>query len=140
MQNGEDVIADIQEIRESPQATKSMGYVFEDAFTIQIMGAAASQFGEEIQQDPLEGLQDCDLQFLPWSPLTTSKQIITPLSVVSIGDPHANVIEGYQEVLAKWKTMNTVTKDVEVDYTQAPPTHLSVVKLDGDGRGAESSD
>ena len=130
MQNGEDVIADIQDIRESPQATQTMGYVFEDAFTIQIMSAAASQFGEEIQQDTLEGMQDCDLQFLPWSPLTVSKQIITPLSVVSIGDPHSNVLDRYKEVLAKWKTVNTVNKDVEVDYTQAPPTNVSVREVD----------
>ena len=98
MQSGEDVIADIKEIRESSESTKALAYEFEEAFTIQIMQNPEDYFQEE-GKDPIESLQDMQIQFFPWSPLTKGRNLVTLLSVVAISDPHEKVMQGYQEVL-----------------------------------------
>ena len=81
MQSGEDVIADIKEIRESSESTKALAYEFEEAFTIQIMQNPEDYFQEE-GKDPIESLQDMQIQFFPWSPLTKGRNLVTLLSVV----------------------------------------------------------
>lgn len=136
MQNGEDVIADIKEVRQSEESTEAIAYEFVDGFTIQMMAPTEDMFQEEVP-DPLDSLRDMQLQFFPWAPLTTGRNIVTTNSVVSISMPHSNVIEGYNDVLEKWKTINTVHQDAEIDYSQTPPD-VSGGETDGDGRGAES--
>ena len=130
MQSGEDVIADIKEIRESPQSTKALAYEFEQAFTIQIMQNPEDYF-EEQGKDPLEALKDMQLQFFPWSPLTKGRNLVTLLSVVAISDPHDNVMQGYNDVLEKTKKLNS--DDAKIDYSQTPPADLLVGQGDGNG-------
>ena len=130
MQSGEDVIADIKEIRESAESTKALAYEFEGAFTIQIMQNPEDYFQEE-NVDPIESLLDMQIQFFPWSPLTKGRNLVTLLSVVAISDPHERVMQGYQEVLEKFKKLNT--DDAKIDYSQTPPTNLLVGESAGDG-------
>nr|BAR35501.1 hypothetical protein [uncultured Mediterranean phage uvMED] len=131
MQSGEDVIADIKEVRESPEATKALAYDFVDAFTITISAP-------EFEEDQLKALQDMKLQFFPWSPLTKGRALVTLYSVVAVSDPHDNVMQGYHEVLEKYKNMKK--DDAKIDYSQTPPANLLVGEDSGAGRGAESSD
>ena len=130
MQSGEDVIADIKEIRESPTSTKALAYEFGEAFSIQIMQNPEDYF-EEQGKDPLESLKDMQIQFFPWSPLTKGRNLVTLLSVVAISDPHERVLEGYNEVLEKTKRLKT--DDAKIDYSQTPPADLFVGQSDGDG-------
>ena len=129
MQSGEDVIADIKEARESPTATKALAYDFVDAFTITISAP-------EFEEDQLKALQDMKLQFFPWSPLTKGRALVTLYSVVAVSDPHDNVMQGYHEVLEKYKNMKK--DDAKIDYSQTPPTDLSVGEDSGAGRGSSS--
>jgi len=131
MQSGEDVIADIKEVRESAQATKALAYDFVDAFTITISAP-------EFEEDQLKALQDMKLQFFPWSPLTKGRALVTLYSVVAVSDPHENVLQGYHEVLEKYKNMKT--DDAKIDYSQKPPTNLPVGEGAGDGRGTITVD
>ena len=126
MQSGEDVIADIKEVRESAQATKALAYDFVDAFTITISAP-------EFEEDSMKALQDMKLQFFPWSPLTKGRALVTLYSVVAVSDAHDNVLEGYQEVLEKYKNMKK--DDAKIDYSQTPPESLSTGEDSGDGRG-----
>ena len=130
MQSGEDVIADIKEIRESPESTKALAYEFGEAFTIQIMQNPEDYFQEE-GKDPIESLQDMQIQFFPWSPLTKGRNLVTLLSVVAISDAHDRVMQGYQEVLEKFKKLKT--DDAKIDYSQTPPADLLVGESAGDG-------
>ena len=130
MQSGEDVIADIKEIRESPESTKALAYEFGEAFTIQIMQNPEDYFQEE-GKDPIESLQDMQIKFFPWSPLTKGRNLVTLLSVAAISDPHERVLTGYQEVLEKFKKLKT--DDAKIDYSQTPPADLLVGESAGDG-------
>lgn len=141
MQSGEDVIADVKEIRESPESTAALAYEFSDAFTVMVQRPTESMFlTEESEQSTLESLRDMKLEFFPWSPLTTGRNIVTLISVVAMSDPHHNVLQGYLEVREQFKTLNRPKNDAKIDYTQTPPEHLLIGEGDGDGRGAESID
>jgi len=136
MQNGEDVVADVKEIR--PESGKSaIAYEFIDAFTVQILRSSEDMFNESIET-PMDELGEIDLEFFPWSPLATGRNIVTLYSVVAISDPHSNVIEGWQQAIAKYKSIKK--DDAKVDYTQTPPPNLSDWENNGDGRGTESTD
>ena len=120
MQNGEDVVADVKEIR--PESGKSaIAYEFIDAFTVQILRSSEDMFNETIET-PMDELGEIDLEFFPWSPLATGRNIVTLYSVVAISDPHSNVIEGWQQAIAKYKSLKK--EDVKVDHTETPPDNL----------------
>ena len=118
MQNGEDVVADVKEIR--PESGKSaIAYEFLDAMVVTILRSTEDMFEEKTE---MESLGDIQLEFFPWSPLGTGRNIVTLYSVVSISDPHSNVVEGWQQAIEKYKTLKK--DDAEVDYSQAPPDNL----------------
>ena len=102
MQNGEDVVADVKEIR--PESGKSaIAYEFLDAFVVTILRSTEDMFSEEVET-PMDELGEIQLEFFPWSPLGTGRNIVTLYSVVSISDPHTNVIEGWQQAIEKYKS------------------------------------
>ena len=79
MQNGEDVVADVKEIR--PESGKSaIAYEFIDAMSVQILRSTEDMFDETKSQD-MESLGDIKLEFFPWSPLATGRNIVTLYSV-----------------------------------------------------------
>ena len=122
MQNGEDIVADVKEIR--PESGKSaIAYEFIDAMSVQILRSTEDMFDETKSQD-MESLGDIKLEFFPWSPLATGRNIVTLYSVVAISDPHSNVIEGWQQSIEKYKSLKK--DDAKVDHTQKPPDNLFV--------------
>ena len=122
MQNGEDIVADVKEIR--PESGKSaIAYEFIDAMSVQILRSTEDMFDETKSRD-MESLGDIKLEFFPWSPLATGRNIVTLYSVVAISDPHSNVIEGWQQAIEKYKSLKK--EDAKVDYTQKPPDNLFV--------------
>jgi len=136
MQNGEDVVADVKEIR--PESGKSaIAYEFLDAFTVQILRSTEDMFSEEVET-PMDELGEIQLEFFPWSPLATGRNIVTLYSVVAISDPHSNVVEGWKQAIDKYKTLKK--DNAEVDYTQTPPPNLSDWEDNRDGRGTEPTD
>ena len=136
MQNGEDVVADVKEIR--PESGKSaIAYEFLDAFTVQILRSTEDMFSEEVET-PMDELGEIQLEFFPWSPLATGRNIVTLYSVVAISDPHSNVIDGWKQAIEKYKSLKK--DDAEIDYTQTPPPNLSDWQDNGDGRGTEPTD
>mgnify|MGYP001189361721 FL=1 len=136
MQNGEDVVADVKEIR--PESGKSaIAYEFLDAFTVQILRSTEDMFSEEVET-PMDELGEIQLEFFPWSPLATGRNIVTLYSVVAISDPHSNVIDGWKQAIEKYKSLKK--DNAEIDYTQTPPPNLSDWQDNGDGRGTEPTD
>ena len=136
MQNGEDVVADVKEIR--PESGKSaIAYEFIDAVTVQILRSSEDMFNETIET-PMDELGEINLEFFPWSPLATGRNIVTLYSVVAISDPHSNVIDGWKQAIEKYKSLKK--DDAEIDYTQTPPPNLSDWQDNGDGRGTEPTD
>ena len=120
MQNGEDVVADVKEIR--PESGKSaIAYEFLDAFVVTILRSTEDMFSEEVET-PMDELGEIQLEFFPWSPLGTGRNIVTLYSVVSISDPHTNVIEGCQQAIEKYKSLKK--DDAKVDYSETPPDNL----------------
>ena len=118
MQNGEDVVADVKEIR--PEEGKSaIAYEFLDAMAVQILRSTEDMFEEKTD---MESLGDIQLEFFPWSPLATGRNIVTLYSVVAISDPHTNVIEGWQQAIEKYKSLKK--EDAKVDYSETPPDNL----------------
>ena len=136
MQNGEDVVADVKEIR--PESGKSaIAYEFLDAFVVQILRSTEDMFNEEVEV-PMDELGDIKLEFFPWSPLSTGRNIVTLYSVVAISEPHSNVVDGWQQAIKKYKEIKK--DDAKVDPTQTPPTAVFVGEDNGTGRGTESTD
>ena len=120
MQNGEDVVADVKEIR--PESGKSaIAYEFLDAMSVQILRSTEDMFDETKSQD-MDSLGDIKLEFFPWSPLATGRNIVTLYSVVAISDPHSNVIQGWQTAIEKYKSLKK--EDAKVDYSETPPDNL----------------
>ncbi len=118
MQNGEDVVADVKEIR--PESGKSaIAYEFLDAMVVTILRSTEDMFEEKTE---MESLGDIKLEFFPWSPLATGRNIVTLYSVVSISDAHSNVLEGWKQSLEKYKSLTK--DDAKIDHTQAPPDNL----------------
>ena len=127
MQNGEDVVADVKEIR--PEEGKSaIAYEFINAMAVQILRSTEDMFEEKTDMD---SLGDIKLEFFPWSPLATGRNIVTLYSVVSISDAHSNVLDGWKQALEKYKLLTK--DDAKIDYSQTPPDNLFVGDNNGDG-------
>jgi hypothetical protein len=134
MQSGEDVIADVKEIRANPEATQALGYEFADAFTAMIQRPTENMFlTEETDQNSLDQLKDMQLEFFPWAPLASGRNIVSLFSVVSMSEPHENVLKGYQQVLEQYKNLQKPKDNAEIDYSQTPPDDLLIGQTDGDG-------
>jgi hypothetical protein len=78
-------------------------------------------FNEEVEV-PMDELGEIQLEFFPWAPLATGRNIVTLYSVVAISDPHSNVVEGWKTAIEKYKSLKK--DDAEIDYTQTPPDNL----------------
>ena len=129
MQNGEDVVADIKEIR--PEEGKSaIAYEFLNAFTVQIIRDTEDMF-RETEEDPMDCLGNIKVEFFPYSPLSVGRNIVTLYSVVSISDPHQNVEEGWRQAIDKYQSLRK--DDAKIDYTQAPPDNVFVGEDNGAG-------
>jgi hypothetical protein len=134
LQSGEDVIADVKEIRENPQSTQALGYEFADAFSVMIQRPAENMFlTEEEDQNSLDQLKDMKLEFFPWAPLAAGRNIVSLFSVVSMSEPHQNVLIGYQQVLEQYKNLQKAKDNAEIDYSQTPPADLLIGESDGAG-------
>jgi hypothetical protein len=105
MQSGEDVIADIREVRASEDHTLPLAYQFNQPYSVVIEQPADKMFdfqGEETVPDEMD-LADVQIKLFPWSPLTVGSNIVSVVSVVSLGDPHENVVESYKAILKSHK-------------------------------------
>ena len=119
MQNGEDVVADVKEIR--PESGKSaIAYEFLDAMVVTILRSTEDMFEEKTE---MESLGDIKLEFFPWSPLSTGRNIVTLYSVVAIADPHSNVEEGWKTAIEKYKALKR-DEAAKVHYSETPPDNL----------------
>ena len=146
MQNGEDVVANVKEVRANETDTQALAYEFENPFTVTLLQSATEMFdgqpGDEYMDDtppdPMDSLSDLRLQFFPWSPLSKGRNIVTLSSVVAMSDPHTNVMEGYHNALEKFKQLRQ--DDAQIDNTQVPPRDVYFGEGDGDGRRTEPND
>ena len=146
MQNGEDVVANVKEVRANETDTQALAYEFENPFTVTLLQSATEMFdaqpGDEYMDDtppdPMDSLSDLRLQFFPWSPLSKGRNIVTLYSVVAMSDPHTNVMEGYHNALEKFKQLRQ--DDAQIDNTQVPPRDVYFGEGDGDGRRTEPND
>jgi len=107
MQNGEDVIAEIKEVRATADSAVPIAYEFVQPYSILIERPSQeySFLVEEGEVEPSEeiDLKDVQLRLYPWSPLTTGRSIVTINSVVSLSDAHQNVLDAYHKTLKKYK-------------------------------------
>ena len=137
MQNGEDVVADVKEIRANETDTQALAYEFENAFTVSLLQSSndmfkgADSYQDEEPPDPLDSLSDLRLQFFPWSPLSTGRNVVTLFSVVSMSDPHQNVLEGYHNALEKLKSLKE--NNAEGITTEDSPRDVYFGEDNGDG-------
>lgn len=111
MQNGEDVIADIKEVRAQADAPQPIAYEFVNAFSVIIQESEESKAPQYLIEGQVTPVQEIDLansqlKLYPWSPLTLGRNIVTINSVVSLGDPHKNVLKVYSDALEKLRPTN----------------------------------
>ena len=110
MQNGEDVIADVREVRD-PDNNNPFAYRLENPFCIIIM-----QPPQEILIETQEVIgnenddNSVDIQFHPYTPLCKNNYVFVPIpSVTLIYEPHDGLLEKYKELLTNAETFNTQT-------------------------------
>ena len=123
MANGEDVIADIKEVRDSEgDEARVLAYEFKDSFSIQLeMNDQEFLVEEAGKPNPLG---DIRMRFYPFFPLTVGSNFISLQHVVSIADPHGEVLKRDEDAL---KTIKKSRKDdVKVDYSEVPPEGLVI--------------
>ena len=123
MANGEDVIADIKEVRNSEgDDARVLAYEFIDSFSIQLeMNDQEFLVEEAGKENPLGNLR---MRFYPFFPLTVGSNFISLQHVVSIADPHWEVLKRYEEALQTIKKSRK--DDVKVDYSEIPPSGLVI--------------
>ena len=119
MQSGEDVIADIKEVRADANTANPIAYEFVQAYSVLIEQPSyqVTFLAEEGESEPAQeiDLANVQLRLFPWSPLTTGRNIVTINSVVSISDPHQNVMDIYHKTLQKYKPASMSVYFDEVD-------------------------
>ena len=119
MQSGEDVIADIKEVRADVDAAVPLAYEFVQAYSVVIEQPEqqVTFLAEEGEPEPDQeiDLANVQLRLYPWSPLTIGRNIVTINSVVSISDPHENVRDMYHKTLKKHKPLEMSVYFDEVD-------------------------
>ena len=133
MVNGEDVVADIKEVRNAPskdytsnpEDLRVLAYEFKDAFSIQLeMNEKDFLVEEEGNGD--NPLKDIRMRFYPYFPLTVGSNFNSLHHVVSIADPHHEALKRYEQALTTIKNSKPQKDDVKVDYTEIPPEGLLV--------------
>ena len=122
MTNGEDVIADLKEIRKDEDTPGAVAYVFEKPYTVQIIDNTQSQMlfeepGDTTDPSPKK-INALELKFYPYAPLAKNDSVIASVQHVSvIYDPHPSVLEKYIELV---KAMEEPDGKLEVDYSHQP--------------------
>ena len=117
MQSGEDVIADIKEVRASEESVAPLAYQFTQPYSLVIQQPQEKLFefeGEELEEDEMD-LSDVEITLYPWSPLTVGNSIVSVISVVSLGTPHDNVLESYQAALKKFQPKDPMTVYIDTE-------------------------
>ena len=141
MLNGEDVIADVKEVRKDEDTPGAVAYVFEKPFTVQIIDHTESQMlfetpGDTTSPSP-QKINDLELKFYPYAPLALKDGVVAAVQHVAlIYDPHPSVMEKYLELT---KAMEEPDGKLEVDNTHRPED-VPTGETTGDGRGTESTD
>ena len=106
MQNGEDVIADVKEMRNQDGTPLAYKLDFAYALTLQPNKAMLLEEGESMDLDHL------DVEFQTYVPLSKHSYIMVPIpSVALIYEPHDNLLSKYNELLEEnAKDTNTTIK------------------------------
>ena len=136
MANGEDVIADIKEVRKAPskdyctndpEDLRVLAYEFKDAFSIQLEMNEKDFLVEEEGNNTMENpLKDIRMRFYPFFPLTVGSNFVELIHVVSIADPHWEVLQRYEKALTTIKKSKPQKDDVKIDYSEVSPEGLLV--------------
>jgi hypothetical protein len=103
LQNGEDVIADIKEVRDSSESERPIAYSFTLPYMVMIQQSSEVLF-EEYQEGPKK-LNNLKLELYPWVPLSSGDSVFVSLhQITSIYEPHTSVLEKYNELIAEMKS------------------------------------
>tara|TARA_A100001201_G_scaffold104796_1_gene89791 strand:+ start:1322 stop:1735 length:414 start_codon:yes stop_codon:yes gene_type:complete len=130
MVNGEDVIADIKEIRKDEDTPGAVAYMFEKPYSVQILEPTEMLFEERAATAAPQKVNDLDLKFYPYCPLSVKPEVVVAVHQVAlIYDPHPSVMEKYIDLIKAMENDNA--GNFEVDYSHKPP----VPDGEGDGVG-----
>ena len=130
MQSGEDVIADVYEMRDGKDAPP-LAYKLEKPYTL-VIQRPQSLFEEPKYGDAPETLDHMDIEFSAYVPFSKNPHIYLPLPSVSfIYNPIDQVVEKYQELTAE---------HAEIDVVEERPESVPAGDDDGTGRGTVDSD
>ena len=129
MANGEDVIADIKEVRSGEgDDARILAYEFVEAYSVTLETDEQDFLVESLDEElPPETpqLNNIRMRFFPYFPLTVGSNFITLNAVVSIADPHLEVLKRYNQ--ARYQTTSEARTDaIQVDYSEAPPSDLLI--------------
>ena len=108
MQNGEDVIADVKEMRQSEEGP-AMAYKLEFPYALTIKPNGTLLLEQEQSLD----LDEIDIEFQTYVPLSKHSYIFIPiLSVALIYEPHDNLLSKYNELLEANAQTNTTEDEL----------------------------
>ena len=131
MQNGEDVIANVFEMRQG-EDQPPLAYKLEMPYTMVIQAPPHNLFEEPSYDEEPTTLNDVDVEFQAFVPFSASPFIYVPLPSVSfIYTPLPNVVSKYQELTAK---------NAEIDVVEERSESVPAGDDDGTGRGTVDSD
>lgn len=98
MQNGEDVIADVKEVRE-PEANNPVAYKLDYPYALTIRSPQTMLFEDgsaDMQMDKL------DIEFQAYVPLSKNSYIFLPIpSVAMIYEPNDELVEQYTQLVSQ---------------------------------------
>jgi hypothetical protein len=130
MVNGEDVIADIKEIRKDEDTPGAVAYMFEKPYSVQILESTEMLFEDRSATEAPQKVNDLNLKFYPYCPLSNKPEIVVAVHQVAlIYDPHPSVVGKYLELIKAMENDNA--GNFEVDYSHKPPVSTG----EGDGVG-----
>jgi len=129
MQNGEDVIADVYEMRDSKEGPP-LAYKLERPYTV-VIQEKHNLFEEPSLQESPKTLDTIDMEFTAYVPFSKSSHIFIPIpSVTFIYNPIDQLIEKYNEL---------TSSDAEITVVEERSEHVPDGDADGTGRGTEST-
>ena len=129
MQNGEDVIADVYEMRDDREGPP-LAYKLDKPYTV-VIQAKHNLFEEPSYDEEPKTMDQIDIEFQPYVPFSKSPHIYLPLpSVTFIYNPIDQVIEKYNEL---------TSSDAEITVVEERSEHVPDGDADGTGRGTEST-
>ena len=129
MLNGEDVIADIKEVRQKEDGP-AMAYKLTQPYTVTVQQPPEVLFEEDEHAAPVD-FTSLDVEFTVYIPFSAKEYVFVPLPAIQfIYEPSEQLIEKYQQLLNHGKT--TDLEDGSVTLLTGDD--------DGIGRGAVSLD